>query len=177
MRPAINAVALQVPSRHARAARRAGHARPVCPRAAAPRPARSCSDRCRAAAQPALERPPREGVRGPGPDRKLGQGRRRAERTRRRSDRQAPCRALRGAAPLYREQRGRADRLRPARPGRQADLVLTCGRHRQSAGQHAHEQATANALVAPRRPPCASGQGRSAGRERPEIGGRRTGAV
>jgi len=42
------------------------------------------------------------------------------------------------------------------RPSRQADLDLTCGRHGQSAGQRAHEQATANALVAPRRPSCAS---------------------
>jgi len=78
-----------------------------------------------------------------------------------------PCRAPREAAQLYREQRGRADRLRPARPGRQAGLDLTCGGHGQSAGERTHEQATANALVAPRRSPRASGQGRSAGRTLP----------
>ncbi len=44
------------------------------------------------------------------------------------------------------------------------DLDLTCGRHSQQSGQRTHEQATADALVAPRRPPGASGQGRSAGR-------------
>jgi len=55
------------------------------------------------------------------------------------------------------------------RPSRQADLDLTCGRHGQSAGQRAHEQATANALVAPRRPSCASDQGRSAGRTLPSA--------
>ena len=90
-----------------------------------PCPARSCSGRCRAAAPPALERPPRQGVRGPGPDRELGQGGHCAERTKCRSEGQAPGRALHGAARLRREQRGRADRLRPALSGRQADLDLT----------------------------------------------------
>ena len=46
-----------------------------------PRPARPCSDRRGTTAASTLERPPREGVRGPGPDRKLGQGRHRAGRT------------------------------------------------------------------------------------------------
>jgi len=71
-----------VSSLHARAPRRAGHTWPVHPRATAPRPVRSCSDRCRAAAPPALERSSRQGVRGPGPDQELGQGRHRAGRTR-----------------------------------------------------------------------------------------------
>jgi len=47
---------------------------------------------------------------------------------------------------------------------RQADLDLTRRGHRQPAGECPHEQATADALVAPRRPSRASGQGRSAGR-------------
>ena len=51
-----------------------------------------------------------------------------------------------------------------ALPGWQADLNLTGRGHRHSAGECPHEQAAADALVAPRRPSCASGQGRGAGR-------------
>ena len=61
------------------------------------------------------------------------------------------------------EQRGRADRLRPAPSGRQADLDLAGRGHRQPAGKCPHEQAQADALVTPRRPSCASGQGRGTG--------------
>jgi len=111
-----------------------------------------------------LEWPSREGVRGPGPDRELGQGRRLAERSHSGSEGQAPGRALHGAAQLHREQRECVDRLRPALPSWQADLDLTGREHRQSAGERTHEQATADTLVAPRRPAYASGQGRSAGR-------------
>jgi len=61
-----------VPSLHARAPCRAGHARPVCPRAAAACPARPCSDRRGTIAPPALERRPQKGMRGSGPDHGLG---------------------------------------------------------------------------------------------------------
>jgi len=67
-----------VPSLHARAARRAGHARPVRRRAIAFRPAQPPLDRCGTIAAPVLERPPREIMRGSGPDWELGQGRFRA---------------------------------------------------------------------------------------------------
>ncbi len=77
---------------------------------------------------------------------------------------QAPGRALHGAAQLHRKQRGCADRLRRALPGWQADLDLAGRGHRQPAGECPHEQAPADALVAPRRPSRASGQGRGAGR-------------
>jgi len=62
-----------------------------------------------------------------------------------------------------REQRGRADRLRRALRGRQADLDLACRGHGQPPGQRPHEQASADALDTHRRPPCAAGQGRGAG--------------
>ncbi len=124
---------------YARAPHRAGHARPVRPRAAAPRPARPCPDRCGTIASPALERPPRESGRGFGPDRTLGQGRNRAERPRNGSEGEALGRALHGAADLHRDQRRRADRLRPALPGWQADLHLTGRGHRQPAGECPHE--------------------------------------
>ena len=92
------------------------------------------------------------------------EGRQRAERPRNGGGGEAPGRALQGVAQLHRKQRGRADRLRPAPPGRQADLDLAGRGHRQPAGECPHEQAQADALVAPRRPSRASGQGRGAGR-------------
>jgi len=62
---------------------------------------------------------------------------------------QTTGRALHGAARLHRNQRGSADRRRPALPGRQADLDLTGRGHRQPTGRRPHEQAPADALVAP----------------------------
>ena len=66
--------------------------------------------------------------------------------------------------PTSTTMQGRADRLRPAPSGPQADLDLAGRGHRQPAGECPHEQATADALVASRRPSCALGQGRGAGR-------------
>ncbi len=65
---------------------------------------------------------------------------------------------------LHRQQRGGADRLRPALPGWQADLDLTGRGHGQPSRECPHEQSEADALVAARRTPRAPGQGRGAGR-------------
>src|SRR5215217_469555 len=69
-----------VPSLDAGAPYRAGPPRPLRPGADPPRAARARAGRRRATAAPALERLPRGGVRGPGPDRKRGRGRRSPER-------------------------------------------------------------------------------------------------
>ena len=61
-----------VPSLHAGAPCRAGPPRPLRPEADPPRAARARAGRRRATAAPALERLPRGGVRGPGPDRRAG---------------------------------------------------------------------------------------------------------
>jgi len=64
-------------------------------------------------------------------------------------------RALHGAAQHHRNQRGCADRLRPALPRWQADLGLIGRQYSQPAGERTHEQAAADALAALRRPPRA----------------------
>src|SRR4051812_37067204 len=153
-----------VPSLHAGAPCRAGPHRPLRPGADPPRAARARAGRRRAPAAPALERLPRGGVRGPGPDRKRGRGRRSPERRCGGGEGRTPRRALHGAARLHREQRRCADRLRPALPGWQADLDLARRGHGQPPGQCPHEQAETDALVTARRASHAPGQGRGAGR-------------